>query len=168
METPALYGKTIASPVGPLRLVANERELVGIYFAKGREVPPPAKAAASHPVLELATRELEEYFRGERRAFDVPLRAEGTPFQRKVWQALAEIPYGERISYAELARRVGSPKAVRAVGAANGANPLPIIVPCHRVIASDGGLSGFGGGVENKRRLLEHEQGVAGFRLTAQ
>ncbi len=169
MKTEAKYTKVIASPVGPLRLIAEGDELVGVYFEKGRDVAPPAEPADAHPVLQRAARELNEYFAGRRKAFDLPLRATGTPFQQQVWRALAAIPFGERISYEELARRVGRPKAMRAVGAANGRNPLPIIVPCHRVVAKDGSLSGFGGGVVNKRRLLDHEQVVLGhaFALTA-
>jgi methylated-DNA-[protein]-cysteine S-methyltransferase len=101
--------------------------------------------------------QLKSYFAGERKAFDLPLVLEGTEFQKKVWTALQDIPYGETVSYKTLAQRVGSPKAVRAVGAANGANPIPIIIPCHRVIGNDGSLKGFGGGLPLKKRLLELE-----------
>src|SRR5262249_46745434 len=101
--------------------------------------------------------QLTEYFGGGRAEFELPLLPEGTPFQRKVWNALCEIPYGETISYGELARRIGQPTAARAVGLANGSNPLPIVVPCHRVIGADGSLTGFGGGIERKRWLLAHE-----------
>ncbi len=103
--------------------------------------------------------QLRAYFAGERKQFDLPLEMEGTEFQLSVWRELQRIPYGETISYLELARRIGNPKAVRAVGLANGQNPIPIIVPCHRVIGSDGSLTGFGGGMENKRKLLELERG---------
>jgi methylated-DNA-[protein]-cysteine S-methyltransferase len=108
-------------------------------------------------MLDAARTQLDEYFAGARLEFDLPLDAQGTPFQRRVWTALAEIPFGQTISYAELARRVGDVKAVRAVGAANGRNPIPIIVPCHRVIGANGSLVGFGGGLERKQWLLEHE-----------
>ena len=101
--------------------------------------------------------QLKSYFAGERKAFDLPLVLEGSEFQKKVWTALQDIPYGETVSYKMLAQRVGSPKAVRAVGAANGANPIPIIIPCHRVIGNDGSLKGFGGGLPLKKRLLELE-----------
>ncbi len=118
-------------------------------------------------MLDLAAAELDEYFRGERRAFGTPLAAEGTPFQRKTWDALCEIPFGARWSYAELARRVGNPKAVRAVGAANGRNPLAIFVPCHRVIGSSGELTGYAGGLPIKQWLLEHEERVSGTGLAS-
>ena len=101
--------------------------------------------------------QLKSYFAGERKAFDLPLVLEGTTFQERVWTALQNIPYGETVSYKVLAERVGSPKAVRAVGAANGANPIPIIIPCHRVIGNDGSLTGFGGGIPLKKRLLDLE-----------
>lgn len=114
----------------------------------------------SDPVLGLATCQLEEYFNAQRRAFQLPLDLRGTPFRQKVWNALLEIPYGETRSYAELARSIGEPKAFRAVGAANGANPIAIIVPCHRVVASGGGLGGYGGGVPLKKRLLALESGA--------
>ncbi len=103
-------------------------------------------------------RQLEAYFRGERKRFDLPLAPRGTPFQRQVWQALGDIPYGEVVSYQDIARAIGNPKAVRAVGGANGRNPIPILVPCHRVIGRDGSLTGFGGGLETKRRLIELER----------
>jgi methylated-DNA-[protein]-cysteine S-methyltransferase len=113
------------------------------------------------PPLDEARRQLEAYFAGELREFDLPLAPEGSEFQLRVWEQLRAIPYGETISYGELARRVGDPAAARAVGLANGRNPLPVIVPCHRVIGADGSLTGFGGGLERKRRLLELEAGVA-------
>ena len=106
-----------------------------------------------------AARQLDEYFARRRRTFELPLSVSGTPFQEQVWLTLAEIPYGETISYAELARWVGRPQAFRAVGQANGANPIPIILPCHRVIAADGSIGGYGGGLPTKRRLLALEAG---------
>lgn len=114
----------------------------------------------SDPVIGQAAAQLDEYFTGRRRAFQLPLDLRGTPFQQKVWNALLEIPYGETRSYAELARSIGAPKAFRAVGAANGANPIAIVVPCHRVISSGGGVGGYGGGVPLKKRLLALESGT--------
>jgi methylated-DNA-[protein]-cysteine S-methyltransferase len=148
----------ISTPVGRLRLAGDEEGLRGISFqnrfrpvdiAEDRE-------RAREPFREVIA-QLEAYFGGERRGFDVPLAPEGTPFQREVWTALLTIPYGEIVSYGELARRLGRSKASRAVGAANGRNPIPIIIPCHRVIGADGSLTGFGGGLAIKRRLLELE-----------
>src|ERR1700690_2867719 len=111
--------------------------------------------------LPLAARQLAEYFAGARRVFDLPLALHGTPFQQRVWRALTEIPYGETWSYGQLAKRIGNPKASRAVGLANGSNPISILVPCHRVIGADGSLTGYGGGMERKQWLLRHE-GFAG------
>jgi len=148
----------IETPVGPLLVAADDAGLRGIHFQSGRERlrPDPAWARDPSPFRALA-RQLAEYFARERRAFDLPLAPEGTPFQLETWRALAAIPYGTTISYEELARRVGRPAAVRAVGAANGRNPLPIVIPCHRVIGKDGALTGFGGGIGTKRALLELE-----------
>jgi methylated-DNA-[protein]-cysteine S-methyltransferase len=156
---------TMASPVGELLLTAKDGMLTGIYFEQSRHGPGDASSwvhAAGHAgpevdVLSATRAQLSEYFAGERTTFTVPLAARGTPFQERVWGALRDIRFGETISYAELARRVESPKAVRAVGAANGRNPLPLIVPCHRVIGADGSLTGFGGGIERKQWLLQHE-----------
>jgi len=125
-----------------------------------------AGGGAEHPLLAAAALQLEEYFGGRRRTFTLPLDPVGTEFQKACWRVLAEIPYGETISYGQQAARVGKPKAARAVGAANGRNPLSIVVPCHRVVAADGALTGFGGGLETKRWLLEHEQRVLGESLT--
>ncbi len=149
----------IPSPVGALRLRAEDNALVGIEFL-GAAVEPSVAADLSHPVLARARRELEEYFAGDRTEFDLPLRARGTPFQERVWTALARIPYGRTRSYREIAEEIGRPAAVRAVGAANGSNPLPIVVPCHRVIGADGSLTGYGGGIAIKTWLLGHERGV--------
>src|SRR6185436_13964751 len=118
-------------------------------------------------ILDWAERELGEYLRGERQTFTVPLRPQGTPFQESVWNALLAIPYGAQRSYADIARVIGSPKAVRAVGTANGRNPIAIIVPCHRVIASDGTLGGYGGGLPAKEWLLKLEAQFAQFRLVS-
>jgi methylated-DNA-[protein]-cysteine S-methyltransferase len=149
------------SPVGPLLLAGDDVALWHLRFAEvGRPAVPEQDwntSAAQGPLLA-ATRQLREYFQGRRTVFDLPLRPEGTAFQRNVWRTLEQIPYGATISYAELARRVGNPKAARAVGSANGRNPLAIVIPCHRVIAADGGLGGFGGGLQVKQQLLDLEQ----------
>lgn len=148
----------IETPVGPLLVAADEGGLRLIHFQAGRtrRRPDPAWRHDGSPFRDLA-RQLGEYFARERRTFDLALAPEGTPFQLETWRALAGIPYGTTISYSELARRVGRPQAVRAVGAANGQNPLPIVVPCHRVIGKDGSLTGFGGGLPAKRALLTLE-----------
>ena len=150
------------SPVGMLTLAATDDGLHAIEFPRNRH---PANRAGwtegRHPVLELAARQLGEYFAEERRAFDLPLAPRGTDFPRVVWLALAGIAYGETISYAQLAQRVGKPTAMRAVGAANGRNLLPIVLPCHRVIGADGSLTGFGGGLPTKQFLLELEGALA-------
>lgn len=150
---------TIDSPVGPLLLAAGDDGLRAIEFHASRH-PVPRDAdwqPGDHPLLQRARKQLAEYFAGTRRTFDLPLAPRGTDFQRETWQALASIPYGSTISYAELASRVRRPKAMRAVGAANGRNPLPIVLPCHRVIGADGSLTGFGGGLPTKQYLLELE-----------
>ena len=146
---------TFASPIGLLVLSASETALTGVYFPKGRRVR--IGSAGENEILVATKRQLTEYFAGKRTTFDVPLEAEGTPFEQRVWKLLRAIPYGTTTSYGDLARRLGDPKEARAVGAANGKNPIPIIVPCHRVVGSNGDLTGFGGGLERKRWLLEHE-----------
>jgi methylated-DNA-[protein]-cysteine S-methyltransferase len=148
---------TLETPIGTLRLVASERGLRSVSFP-GR-TPALEAVEGDSPALAEAARQLGEYFAGSRTAFTVPLDLVGTPFQREAWRRLAEIPYGETVSYAEQARRLGRPRAFRAVGAANGSNPVPIVLPCHRVVGSDGSLTGFGGGLDVKRALLEHEAG---------
>lgn len=155
-----IYYTTMESPVGGLRLVAEELGLRTVWFLRGSKKEAPDKdwkedAAFFADVM----RQLRAYFAGELREFEIPLLMEGTEFQKRVWKSLQTIPYGQTISYGELARKMGDPKAVRAVGAANGQNPIPIIVPCHRVIGSNGSLTGFGGGLENKKKLLELESG---------
>ncbi len=159
----------IESPIGRLRLAATRKGLVRLSLpresGKGfaswltRRVPD-GEAVDWLPHLDTARRELEEYFAGTRERFGVPLDLRGTEFQLACWRELCSIPLGETRSYAELAQAVGRPKAVRAVGAANGANPVPLIVPCHRVINTGGKLGGYGGGLETKRRLLAFEQSV--------
>lgn len=160
-----LYFDTMDSPVGPLRLVADDHGLRRICFEHDRH-PQVCDSGGLHAPARLAEarHQLAEYFAGARRSFDLALHVVGTPFQQQVWQALCGIGYGETISYAELAARIGKPAARRAVGAANGRNPLPIVVPCHRVIGRDGSLVGFGGGLEVKRALLALE-GAAAFAL---
>ncbi|MEU5880927.1 methylated-DNA--[protein]-cysteine S-methyltransferase [Spirillospora sp. NPDC047279] len=153
------------SPYGPLTLVATDGVLSGLYMNLQRHRPqeetfgdrePDSGAVPFGPVVE----QLTAYFAGELTTFEVPLAMRGTPFQQTVWAALQEIPYGETISYGRLAERIGNPAASRAVGLANGKNPISIIVPCHRVVGSTGSLTGYGGGVERKRRLLDFENGV--------
>jgi methylated-DNA-[protein]-cysteine S-methyltransferase len=149
----------IDSPLGPLRLLADQHGLCGIYMQRhqGEPLASGATDTPDHPILLAATAQLREYFAGQRRVFDLPLAATGTEFQQRVWQALMALEFGQTCSYGELARAIGQPSASRAVGAANGRNPLSIVVPCHRVIGSDGSLTGYGGGEANKRWLLEHE-----------
>jgi methylated-DNA-[protein]-cysteine S-methyltransferase len=144
------------SPIGRLRLVSDGEHLVRIEFENQYSADEAANES-SDPVLEASARQLKEYFAGKRRKFDLPLAAAGTDFQRSVWAALAAIPYGELRSYRDIAHSIANPKAVRAVGAANGRNPLPIVVPCHRVIGADGSLTGFAGGLKAKTCLLELE-----------
>ncbi len=140
-----------------LHLVAAADALVRIWF--GRHEGSLCRPRPENPVLGQTARQLDSYFAGELRYFDLPLRPEGTPFQLRVWEELRRIPYGETRSYREVARAIGSPEAVRAVGAANGQNPIPIVVPCHRVIGANGKLTGFGGGLDVKRLLLDLEAG---------
>lgn len=147
----------IASPVGTLTLAATDAGLCRADFTPD-DAPDPAVPPALRPVAE----QLAEYFAGTRRVFDLPLDLQGTDFHRSVWRALLDIPFGVTRSYADIAEAIGNPKAVRAVGLANGRNPVSIVVPCHRVIGADGSLTGYGGGVDRKRALLAHE-GVPGF-----
>ena len=152
----------LPTPIGKLLLVADAKGLREVWFETGKHRKAPDPAWKHDPAkLAFARRQLEEYFAGERTAFDLPLHPIGTPFQVAVWWALAKIPYGSTISYGELAQRIGQPLAVRAVGAANGRNPLPIVLPCHRVIGANGSLTGFGGGLPTKRFLLAMEDAVA-------
>jgi methylated-DNA-[protein]-cysteine S-methyltransferase len=143
----------VDSPIGPLGLVASDDALSAVLF-DGRRVRPEGRS----PVLTEAAHQLDAYFDGDLVTFDLPLELHGTEFQRRCWLALATIPYGQTVSYGEQARRLGlGSDAARAVGAANGRNPLPIVLPCHRVLGADGSLTGFGGGLPVKRFLLEHE-----------
>ena len=154
------YWQEIDSPIGTVLLVGDGLHLTHVHFQSGPKPMRPEEAwVESRKPFGTAIEQLKEYFARRRREFDLPLAPAGTGFQRRVWHALTTIPYGETISYGELARRVGNARACRAVGLANGANPLPIIVPCHRVIGSNGALTGFGGGLPIKRALLGLERG---------
>lgn len=157
--TDAILHRYIDSPVGPLLIAGNDTGLQLIEFHAPRHPMPRDEGwrEGDHVVLRQAQAQLAEYFTGKRRGFDLPLAPRGTEFQRQVWWELASIPFGGTISYAELAQRVGRPTATRAVGAANGRNPLPIVLPCHRVIGADGSLTGFGGGLPTKQFLLQLE-----------
>ena len=151
------------SPIGELVLLSDGRCLRGLYMQDGRKpVRVDAGWEASDEPFTEVRRQLDEYFAGERTSFDLPIELDGSPFQLRVWAALQDIPFGQTISYGELARRIDKPGAARAVGLANGANPIAVIVPCHRVIGADGSLTGYGGGMANKRLLLglEHAEAV--------
>lgn len=152
---------TVDSPIGPLRLVADEAGLRRLEFEKDGFRPAPPEWRLDPRALREAARQLEAYFAGRLKVFDLPLAPEGTPFQLQVWERLVEIPYGETISYGTLAGRVGNPAASRAVGLANGRNPIAIVIPCHRVIGSNGTLTGYGGGLPTKQKLLALERGQA-------
>ena len=160
----------VDSPIGPLTLIAENGRLAGVHMEITRYEPDAATLASAadgddEPVLAAATRQLAAYFDGELTDFDLPLILDGSPFQQTVWSALQDIPYGETISYGEIARRIGQPSASRAVGLANGRNPVSIVVPCHRVIGANGSLTGYGGGMDRKRFLLSLEQRVSGQTL---
>ncbi len=157
----SLAYKTIDSPVGKLKLVASDKGLVAVLWQNerpNRVLLDELVEDGRHPVLVSTERQLGEYFAGKRKAFSVALDMRGTPFQRNVWEALLAIPFGETRSYGQLAKQLGNPRATRAVGAANGRNPVSIIVPCHRVIGSSGKLTGFAGGLETKAHLLSLEE----------
>ncbi len=168
-----LHSSTIDSPVGPLTIVASDAGVRAVLWPTDddkRRVPLDAidsdsTSAAEHPMIAAAARQLTEYFDGERRDFDVPLDPAGTDFQQSAWMALRSIPYGTTVSYGEQAAQMGDKRKARAVGAANGRNPISIIVPCHRVVGSTGALTGFAGGVDTKEWLLRHERRVAGHAL---
>ncbi len=155
------YFKWIESPVGELLLASNGKTLTGLYLKGQKHFPKDIKNKVSSPQLPLfiqVEQQLIEYFGHQRQHFDLPMQATGTEFQKQVWQRLNDIPFGETISYGALARQIGQPSASRAVGAANGRNPISIIVPCHRVIAASGKLTGYAGGIDRKQWLLAHEQ----------
>lgn len=155
----------IGSPIGPLTLVAEEGKLTGLYMETQRHLPgPEVIGLAGDPADELLTAasdELAAYFAGRLTEFSLPLDPAGTQFQRQVWAALQQIPYGETWSYSQLAAKIGNPAAVRAVGLANGRNPIAVVIPCHRVIGANGSLTGYGGGLDRKRYLLDLEAGAA-------
>ncbi len=162
LSVPAVASQTVATPIGDLTVVASARGIRAVLWggdggAGGGDSEP---AASEH--LGNAVSQLEEYFRGGRRDFDLPLDVQGTEFQRLVWGELERIPFGQTRSYGEIAEAIGRPPAARAVGAATGRNPAPILVPCHRVVGANGALTGFAGGMEAKRALLTHEAEVAG------
>jgi methylated-DNA-[protein]-cysteine S-methyltransferase len=159
--TESLLYTTMPSPVGELLLLGDGQTLRGIHLQEGgRRAALDGRWARDAAPFATARAQLEEYFAGERTAFELPLAAAGSDFQRLVWRALDEIPYGETVSYGELARRIGRPGAARAVGLANGRNPISIVVPCHRVIGAGGALTGYAGGVARKRFLLGLERGA--------
>lgn len=161
----APYFSELESPIGPLLLLGDEQALAALYMVDHRHQPPlPAACERRDTAFRAVRAQLEAYFAGELTEFDVPLSAKGTEFQRTVWRALCAIRYGQTESYGKLAQRIGNPSASRAVGLANGKNPISIIVPCHRVIGANGSLTGYGGGVERKKWLLEHERRVAARR----
>lgn len=147
----AYYG----SPIGPVEIEATEGEVTLVEFAADKKR---RAETGSSPALDAAVLQLDEYFRGRRRVFELMLRLDGTEFQYRVWRALLEVGYGEMASYGEIARAIGRPKSTRAVGAANGRNPISIIVPCHRIIGGSGALTGYGGGLWRKEWLLRHER----------
>jgi methylated-DNA-[protein]-cysteine S-methyltransferase len=154
----------IATPAGNLFATAENGAITGIYFEGQKYFPPMddwKEDAGAEPLRECA-RQLREYFEGTRTGFDLPLAPEGTEFQHRVWREIARIPFGETITYAELARRAGAPGSARAAGAATGRNPITLVVPCHRVVGTDGSLTGYAGGLERKTRLLEIEGALQG------
>ncbi len=155
---------TLASPVGDLRLIATSEALVAVLWPSERDgrVRFACKpVAGTNDVLDTTARQLGEYFAGMRRTFDLPVELRGTEFQQAVWQALSDIPFSETSTYGKQAVAIGRPRAIRAVGSANGRNPLSIVLPCHRIVGADGSLTGFAGGLETKRWLLDHERSVA-------
>ena len=158
---PKLSYQWIESPVGQLKLIANDSALVAVLWEAdkpNRVLLGEMQQEPNHPILKLTTQQLHEYFHGERQQFDLPLAFYGTDFQKTVWAELLKIPYGETRSYLQIAEILNNPKAVRAVGAANAKNPISIIAPCHRVIGANGNLMGFAGGLVNKQKLLALEQ----------
>jgi methylated-DNA-[protein]-cysteine S-methyltransferase len=165
--TDTLLYTTMDSPIGELLLLGDGEALHGLYMQEGRKPIGISPSWELSPAAFADVREqLTEYFAGGRTSFDVPLVMAGAPFQRRVWHALQDIPYGETISYGELARRIDQPSAARAVGMANGSNPIAVIVPCHRVIGANGTLTGYGGGIERKRLLLDLEASAIAPQLS--
>ena len=165
-EPEKLYHAIMDSPLGKLVLESDGDSIISIHITAVDETVmdslPDANDLHIPACLELCKMQLREYFDGARDLFDLPLSPAGTPFQKKVWDALLQIPFGQTISYQELAKRLGDPKVIRAAGSANGKNPIAIVIPCHRVIGSNGDLVGYAGGLENKKWLLDHEQKCSG------
>ncbi len=152
----------VACPIGTVRIHARGQVIVAIDLPNHLSE---SESDPQHPLLREAANQIEQYFAGERQSFDLPLAPAGTEFQQTVWRALSTIPFGETRSYGQVAAQIGRPGSSRAVGAANGRNPIAIVIPCHRVIGSDGSLTGYGGGEPTKRWLLDHEAASAGLRL---
>ncbi|GGB27306.1 methylated-DNA--protein-cysteine methyltransferase [Flexivirga endophytica] len=151
------------TPIGPITVIAEGGDIIAVYMEIHLHAPDPetyGERVDSDPLLDEAARQLTEYFAGDRTEFDLPLHPKGTEFQQRVWRALCDIPFGRTWSYGELAQHIGSPTASRAVGLANGRNPISIVIPCHRVIGANGSMTGYGGGIERKRWLLAHESGT--------
>jgi methylated-DNA-[protein]-cysteine S-methyltransferase len=165
---PMLHSTTHPTPVGMLTLVASDRGLRAVLWPKlspqQAGISPRPRRDPDHPILRKAVHQLDEYFAGSRTSFDLPLDLEGTRFQLAAWRSLAEIPFGATTTYGRQAAELGVPRAARAVGAANGANPVCIVLPCHRVIGADGSLTGFGGGLPVKQWLLDHEAQIVSTR----
>ena len=162
----ALTYRTVSTPLGDITAVADDAGLTQVILA-GDDGSVLAEATEGGPIVDVAAQQLAEYFAGERMAFDVPLAPQGTEFQMTVWKALGDVPFGTTATYGDIARAIGQLTATRAVGAANGRNPIPIIIPCHRVIGASGELTGYsgGGGIETKRRLLDHASGTLSFAI---
>lgn len=158
-----MISATHDSPVGKLTLISNGQALTGLEFENPR-YPLPKQPRGDDKIISATRRQLDQYFAGKLKSFDLPLAPQGTPFQQSVWRALLDIPYGVTRSYGEQAKAIGKPAAVRAVGLANGRNPIAVIIPCHRVIGANGSLTGYGGGMERKQQLLDLEQGQALIR----
>ena len=162
----ALTYRTVSTPLGDITAVADDVGLTQVILA-GDDGSVLAEASEGGPIVDAAAQQLAEYFAGERMAFDVPLAPQGTEFQLTVWKALGDVPFGTTATYGDIARAIGQLTSTRAVGAANGRNPIPIIIPCHRVIGASGELTGYsgGGGIDTKRRLLDHESGTLSFAI---
>lgn len=165
MNSQPRFALVCETPVGPYRVTSNGESIVGIWSHVAKRIPALDTLPATDDVCRAAARQLQEYFAGERQEFDLPLFLDGTEFNQRVWDALLEIPYGVTWSYGQLAAHIGAPKASRAVGAANGRNPISIVVPCHRVIGSTGRHVGYGGGLPAKAWLLDHEAAHSRQRL---
>ncbi|VAW45639.1 Methylated-DNA--protein-cysteine methyltransferase [hydrothermal vent metagenome] len=157
MNSPMIFTDYLDSDIGLLEITATEKGLASVYFAKGNLKHQAQKPVTPNLHTDLCKQQLGEYLNNQRQSFDLKFDQQGTPFQHQVWQALLTIPFGQVASYSDIAHQINNPKAVRAVGAANGKNPISIIVPCHRVIGANGTLTGYAGGLERKQWLLQHE-----------